>query len=144
MAPRKADRVSAASMAAARSSSSVASTGGTPVHRCIGIDYEHLIVRCQSCLSMFRCTGVPLFNCSSHCKGVIMRMLKIIAVVLGSAFALSCGLDSAVPETDVDQQSTLPLCEDRDGLPCSRKGLAGMCDNGTSEQGFCVCIQRAQ
>lgn len=73
-----------------------------------------------------------------------MRTLKIIAVVLSSAFILNCGIESpsSRPATSTDDsQLTLPLCENRDGLPCSTKGPAGACDNGTEEGGSCFCAQ---
>ena len=72
-----------------------------------------------------------------------MKTLKIIAFVLSSAFALNCGIESPSPEpaTSTDEQSVLLPCENRDGLPCSVKGPAGRCDNGTEEGGFCFCAQ---
>jgi hypothetical protein len=72
-----------------------------------------------------------------------MKTIKIIAFVLGSAFAVNCGVDSSSsePRTDVDEQFVLPSCEGRDGQRCTQKGPAGQCDNGTEEPGFCFCAQ---
>ena len=72
-----------------------------------------------------------------------MRTLKIIAFVFSSAFVLNCGVapSSSDPTTDVEEQNVLRSCEELDGQRCARKGIFGMCDNGTPEQGFCVCAQ---
>jgi hypothetical protein len=73
-----------------------------------------------------------------------MKTLKLMAVMLGSAFLLNCGVQpaSSSSTTNVDEsQLTLPLCENRDGSACTRKGPAGACDNGTEEPGACFCAQ---
>jgi hypothetical protein len=72
-----------------------------------------------------------------------MRTLKIIAVVLSSAFILNCGLDTSSPDpkTSIEEQNILIPCENRDGQACSVKGPAGQCDNGTEEPGLCFCAQ---
>ena len=77
-----------------------------------------------------------------------MRTLKIIAVILSSAFMLNCGVESSPsssssdPATSVDELDLrLPTCEGRDGQRCTKKGPAGACDNGTPEGGVCFCAQ---
>ena len=71
-----------------------------------------------------------------------MRTLKMIAIVLSSAFLLNCGIESPESTTSTDEpQFRLPSCEALDGQGCSKKGPVGPCDNGTEEGGFCFCAQ---
>lgn len=128
----------------------------------VGSSYEEIGDVCDGQLSSFQGPGVgtsppvtyvvekAFSNRANECTGCVDAHAcdgKCGSLVDVCGVPRICGGICEAPTTcggggTANVCGVSPACESRDGAPCTKKGPAGLCYNGTPESGACFCNGR--